>query len=338
MAEISERALRVLRAIVTDYVSSREPVGSKSIAIKHGFNVSAATVRNDMTILEEEELITQPHTSSGRIPTDKGYRVFLDHLEELKPLTASQQRAINHFLDGANDLDELLGKATRMLATLTNQVAIVQYPSLKNDLIQRLEIINLSSRRLLLIVIAVSGRIEQLLIDTDYDVSVEETQALAKLIREFATGEPLGAITSKELPLSSNKQFDAILVKMRDGLLGISQLQFDSRLVISGAANLVRTEQDFSSSVFQVLEAIEEQVTLLKLFAQLQEDSRGIGSLIGRENTDFGLEETSIIATQYGNKLGSSKLGVLGPTRMDYPQSISVIRAIARYLSKTLGE
>ncbi|MBX3311332.1 MAG: heat-inducible transcription repressor HrcA [Microbacteriaceae bacterium] len=338
MAEISERALRVLQAIVTDYVSSREPVGSKSIAIKQGFNVSAATVRNDMTILEEEELITQQHTSSGRIPTDKGYRVFLNHLEELKPLTLSQQRAINNFLDGATDLDELLGRATRMLATLTNQVAIVQYPSLKNDLIQRLEIISVSSKRLLLIVIAASGRIEQLLIDTDQEVSSEDTQVLANLIREFATGEPIGAISQKELPKASNLELQEVLVKMREGLLGISQLQFDSRLVISGAANLVKTEQDFSSSVYPVLEAIEEQVTLLKLFAQLQEDSRGIGSLIGRENVDISLEETSIIATQYGNKLNSSKLGVLGPTRMDYPQSISVIRAIARYLSKTLGE
>src|SRR6187431_1082934 len=110
---VSERSLEVLRVIVQDYVASREPVGSKSIVERHSFGVSAATIRNDMALLEDEELIVAPHTSSGRVPTDKGYRVFVDHLAELRPLSGAQRSAIASFLDDSGDLDDLLGRTVR---------------------------------------------------------------------------------------------------------------------------------------------------------------------------------------------------------------------------------
>ena len=121
---VSQRGLEVLRAIVQDYVSSREPVGSKAIVDRHQFGVSAATIRNDMALLEEEELIVAPHTSSGRVPTDKGYRLFVDHLAEVKHISTAQKQAIDHFLDESVDFDELLGRTVRLLSQLTNQVAI----------------------------------------------------------------------------------------------------------------------------------------------------------------------------------------------------------------------
>ena len=127
---VSERSLAVLRAIVQDYVASREPVGSKTIVERHSFGVSAATIRNDMALLEEEELIAAPHTSSGRIPTDKGYRVFVDQLTDVRPLTAAQRHAIETFLGESSDLDELLARTVRLIAQLTKQLAVVQYPTL----------------------------------------------------------------------------------------------------------------------------------------------------------------------------------------------------------------
>ena len=127
---ISERPLEVLKAIVSDYIQSREPVGSKSLVERHAFGVSAATIRNDMAILEEEELIAAPHTSSGRVPTDKGYRMFVDRLSEVKPISNAERAAIEGFLSKSSDLDETLGHTVRLLSQLTNQVALVQYPSL----------------------------------------------------------------------------------------------------------------------------------------------------------------------------------------------------------------
>ena len=130
---MDDRKLEVLRAIVTDYVSSQEPVGSKSLVERHDLGVSPATVRNDMAALEEEGYITQPHTSAGRIPTDKGYRLFVDRLGSLKPLSAAEQRAIQTFLSGALDLDDVLLRTVRLLAQVTQQVAIVEYPTLSHS-------------------------------------------------------------------------------------------------------------------------------------------------------------------------------------------------------------
>src|SRR5438105_5096666 len=123
-----DRKLEVLRAIVEDYVSTQEPVGSKALVERHNLGVSPATIRNDMAALEDEGYIAQPHTSAGRIPTDKGYRLFVDRLSTVKPLSTAERRAIQSFLDGAIDLDDVLRRSVRLLAQLTRQVAVVQYP------------------------------------------------------------------------------------------------------------------------------------------------------------------------------------------------------------------
>ena len=146
---ISERSLEVLRAIVQDYIASKEPVGSKSLVERHSFGVSAATIRNDMAFLEDEELIHAPHTSAGRVPTDKGYRLFVDRLNEVKPLTVAEKHAIESFMQGSADLDDVLGRTVRLLSQLTNQVAMVQYPTLGKASVQTVELIPVSETRLL---------------------------------------------------------------------------------------------------------------------------------------------------------------------------------------------
>ena len=125
---MSSRRLEILRAIVDEYVATQEPVGSKSIADRHGLGISPATIRNEMAVLEDEGLIIQPHTSAGRIPTDLGYRVFVDKLATVKPLSGAERRAIETFLEGSNDLEELLKKSAKLLADITKQVAVVTYP------------------------------------------------------------------------------------------------------------------------------------------------------------------------------------------------------------------
>ena len=158
---LDDRKLAVLKAIVTDYVSSREPVGSKALVERHKLDVSSATVRNDMAVLEEEGYITQPHTSAGRIPTDKGYRLFVDRLATIKPLSASERRAIATFMDGAIDLDDLVMRTVRLLAQITHQVAIVQYPVAQSALIRHVELVRLSPERVMVMVINSTGHIEQ---------------------------------------------------------------------------------------------------------------------------------------------------------------------------------
>src|SRR5438270_8639019 len=150
---LDDRKLDVLRAIVEDYVSTNEPVGSKTLVERHQLGVSPATVRNDMAALEDEGYITQPHTSAGRVPTDKGYRLFVDRLSTVKPLSPAERRAIQSFLEGAVDLDDVVRRSVRLLAQLTRQVAVVQYPTLSRASVRHIEVVQLASARLLLVLI-----------------------------------------------------------------------------------------------------------------------------------------------------------------------------------------
>ena len=168
---IDDRKLDVLRAVVTDYVSSREPVGSKALVERHHMKVSPATVRNDMAALEEEGYLTQPHTSAGRIPTDKGYRLFVDRIAQVKPLSPAERRAISTFLDGAVDLDDIVTRTVRLLAMITHQVALVQYPGSRVRTLKHLEVLGLTPGRVLVVVITADGEVGErtLSLDTPLD-------------------------------------------------------------------------------------------------------------------------------------------------------------------------
>ena len=239
---MSSRRLEILRAIVDEYVATQEPVGSKSIADHHGLGISPATIRNEMAILEEEGLITQPHTSAGRIPTDLGYRVFVDRLATVKPLSTAERRAIETFLDSSNDLEELLKRSAKLLADITKQVAVVTYP-----------------------------------------------------------------------------------------ILGESR----EKLAISGTAHLARSGEDLGFTLSPILEALEEQVVLLRL---LNEVHPTVHVRIGSEQTETNLQTTSLVTVGYGDAAQLGAVGVLGPTRMDYAGSMAAVDAVARYVGRFINE
>jgi heat-inducible transcriptional repressor len=338
---VSGRSLDVLRVIVQDYVASREPVGSKSIVERHSFGVSAATIRNDMALLEEEELIAAPHTSSGRVPTDKGYRVFVDHLADLRPLTSAQRQAIDQFLGASVDLDDVLARTVRLLSQLTHQVALVQYPLLSKSRVRHVELVPLSASRVMSVLITDTGRVEQRVVDVPgsaddaflAEVRARLNTALGGLGLAEAT-EVLATFADGFGP--ARHPLVALLTSSLTEQIGANR---QDKLVLAGTANLVRTEEDFSGSIFPVLEAIEEQVTLLRLFGEMAADQNGVSASIGRENAEFGLGEISILTSGYGASDGSiARLGVLGPLRMDYSNNLAAVRAVARYLTRLLGE
>jgi heat-inducible transcriptional repressor len=338
---VSQRSLDVLRVIVQDYVASREPVGSKSIVERHSFGVSAATIRNDMALLEEEELIAAPHTSSGRIPTDKGYRVFVNQLADLRPLTAAQRQAIEAFLGESVDLDDVLARTVRLLSQLTHQVALVQYPSLASSRVRHIELVPLSNTRIMSVFITDSGRVEQRMLDVA--PSLDETFLAELRARLNSALGGLGLAEASDRLDAFAEQFSGprqVLARQIVASL-IEQIGANrqDRLLMAGTANLVRTEEDFSGSIFPVLEAIEEQVTLLRLFGEMAADQNGVSVSIGRENAEFGLGETSVLTSGYAASGGAvARLGVLGPLRMDYSNNMAAVRAVARYLTRLLGE
>jgi transcriptional regulator of heat shock response len=258
---LDDRKLAVLRAIVEDYVSTNEPVGSKSIVDRHNLDVSPATIRNDMAVLEEQGFIVQPHTSAGRVPTDKGYRLFVDRLSGVKPFSTAERRAIETFLTGAYDLDDVVMRTVRLLT--------------------------------------------------------EVASVLAGLPERVPSAERVNATAV----------FSVILETLVE--------RHDEKIVVGGAANL--TPADFSRGLHEVLEALEEQVVLMRLLGE-SGDHALVTVRIGAENQVEGLRSASVVAVGYGSGEQSlAKLGVLGPTRMDYPTAMGAVRAVARYVGQILA-
>src|SRR6187399_771362 len=182
MGTADDRRFEVLRAIVADFVATKEPIGSKSLVERHNLGVSSATVRNDMAVLEAEGYITQPHTSSGRVPTEKGYREFVNRIDDVKPLSPPERRAILQFLESGVDLDDVLRRAVKLLAQLTRQVAIVQYPTLSTSTVRHLEIVSITPARLLMVVITDSGRVDQRIVELGHPIDDGELGQLRDLL------------------------------------------------------------------------------------------------------------------------------------------------------------
>ncbi|WP_269939284.1 heat-inducible transcriptional repressor HrcA [Arthrobacter sp. HY1533] len=332
------RKLEVLRAIVEDYVHTREPVGSKALVERHHLGVSSATIRNDMAALEEEGLIAAPHTSSGRIPTDKGYRLFVDQLSSVKPLSAAERRAISVLLEGSTNLDDVLERTVRALAHLTNQVAVVQYPRSATATVRHIEFVSLAARQVLVVLILASGKVEQTVIDIGASV---DDAALAGLRQVFLAGISGLAVSqlaeaAAGLPATVPPDVQGPAARLAQGLALLARHARDDRIVMAGTANLARSNNDFPLSIGPVLDALEEQVVLLRLLEAMAQDSLGMAVVIGRENPHDSLSEASVVATSYGPG-ETAKLGVVGPTRMDYPNTMSSVRAVAQYLSRILA-
>ncbi|MGN6088851.1 MAG: heat-inducible transcriptional repressor HrcA [Actinomycetales bacterium] len=335
---LEDRRLEVLRAIVEDYVSTKEPVGSKTLVERHNLGVSPATIRNDMAALEEEGYIAQPHTSAGRVPTDKGYRLFVDRLSQVKPLTQAERRAIATFLDDAVDLDDVVDRTVRLLAQLTRQVAVVQYPSLSRAAVRHVEVVPLSETRLMLVLITDTGRVEQRVIECAGGVDLGLAARLRDALNAAAAGHPLSDVptTLADLPERFDSVEQAVASAVVSTLLEMLVEQREERIVLAGTANLARFGTDFPQTIRPVLEALEEQVVLLRLLGEATTDE-DITVRIGLETGHEGLVGTSIVAVGYGRDEHVARLGVLGPTRMDYPGTMGAVRAVARYVGRIVA-
>jgi len=336
---LDERKLAVLAASVEDYVATQEPVGSRALVERHQLRVSSATVRNDMAVLEEEGYIRQPHTSAGRVPTDAGYRLFVDKLSRVKPLSPAERRAIERFLLGALDLDDVVHRTVRLLAQLTRQVAVVQYPSLSRSSVRHFELVPISTTRLMVVMIAETGRVEQRLVDLPGPIHPDDVSELRRLINEKLVGcrlvdtPPLVQALVEE----STSSLRPAMTSLSTVLLETLVERTEERIALAGTANLTRGGLlDFQGSLRPILEALEEEVILLKLFGEVEPSTTRVR--IGDENEIEDLRTTSVVSTGYGpGSMVVGGMGVLGPTRMDYPGTIATVRAVARYVGDLLA-
>ena len=349
----SERRLAVLGAIVQDYVHTSEPVGSKALLERHAFGVSAATIRNDMAALEgferrfarddeEEGLIAAPHTSAGRVPTDAGYRLFVDRLSQIKPMSRSERAAIAEFLHDPVDLDDVVDRTVRLLSSLTGQVAMMQYPSLTRSCVRHIELVPMGGSRLMIVLITTTGRVEPRVVDVEHPLEADDTDLVARLrtgINSAAAGRRLvdAATVLSALP-DAFAPTEREVVRRVVGALDEALQEREERVMLAGTANLVRHPADFPATLEPVLDALEQHVVLLRLLSA-EAGGDHIAVRIGHENPVTQLQSTSMVTTGYGTGAELvGGLGVVGPTRMDYPVSMAAVRTVAAYLSRLLAQ
>jgi heat-inducible transcriptional repressor len=345
---ISVRNLAVLRAIIEDFIATNEPVASKSLVERHNFGVSSATIRNDMAALEEEGYITAPHTSSGRIPTDKGYRVFVDQLiqaeaesVEIRKNFSELRKLFSKTLDQLTDLDERLETSAQMLAKATGEAAVIQYPNLNSVLVRAIELVKVSSNRALVILITESERIQQHLVIFPVDVTDDQLQLLRSKVNSVAVGvliDDLPALLKKTLETVAPAD-KAVLQKIVEGVLLLIDSNRQDKLAYAGTTNLVRNEEQFGGGLPSLLETLDEQKDLFAFLTNSKLDSTQPRAIIGSENSVMELTNSSLLLSSYHNQGEEvAKVALVGPTRMNYSKNLAAVLALAHLLSKDIEE
>jgi heat-inducible transcriptional repressor len=265
--------------------------------------------------------------------------LFVDRLSRVKPLSPAERRAIERFLVGAVDLDDVVHRAVRLLAQLTRQVAVVQYPSLTRSSVRHLELVPISTTRIMLVMIADTGRVEQRLVDLPGPLAPDDVTELRRVVNDKLAGRRLA-----EAPNLIEALTEEVASDMRGPMASLATVLLETlvergeeRVALAGTANLARSGlYDFQGALRPILEALEEEVILLKLFGEVEPSMR---VRIGDENEIEDLRTTSVVSTGYGPGVTVvGGMGVLGPTRMDYPGTIATVRAVARYVGDLLAQ
>ncbi|GAA4786332.1 heat-inducible transcriptional repressor HrcA [Corynebacterium canis] len=324
-----QRRHKVLCAIVADYISSQEPVGSKALVDRHNLGVSSATIRNDMAVLESEGYIVQQHASSGRIPTEKGYQAFVDSIHDVKPLSKAERRAILAFLDQGVDLEDVLRRSVQLLSQLTRQAAVVQLPTLKVSRVRHCEVVELTPTRLLLVLITDTGRVDQRNVELGEQLAPEKVARLKDNLNRRLSGKTLAEASVAMADMAVDAPPDLRNASIRCATVLVETLVEapSERLILSGASHL------FPSGLPSVVEALEEQVVVLKLLSSAQN--------VGQVQVSIGDEElrgAAVVAAGYGATgatLGG--MGVVGPNYMDYSGTMSKVSAVAQYVGRVLA-
>ncbi|MCX6522001.1 MAG: heat-inducible transcriptional repressor HrcA [Actinobacteria bacterium] len=328
---LDERKTAILRAIVHEYIATAQPVGSTHIAKASGVNVSSATVRNEMAVLEQEGYLVQPHTSAGRIPTDKGYRLFVDTLAAPGPLDTNTSQRVGEFFDATHGrLEEMLHQTSNLLAQLTHHASLVVGPAHERSVIRSVQVVGLSARVAVVVAVLSNGTVENETIEFARDMSELRVGAASSHLQRVLTGR---ALEHGDSPSSGDPEVDEICAAAQSALLGAGQRE----PVFVGGTSVVAQSFDAVDTVRQVLQTLEQQYVMVSLVRDVL--SRGLSVAIGTEHGVEPLAACSVVVAPVvvdGEHVGT--VGVLGPTRMNYPQALATVEVVSERLGKHLGE
>jgi heat-inducible transcriptional repressor len=343
MSELDERKAAVLRAIVEQYVDTAQPVGSQTVTTMTGLGVSAATVRNEMSLLEREGYIAQPHPSAGRVPTDRGYRYYVDHLAGAGQLPAIERRRIVEFFSSATfAMDQLLAQTSQLLAGVTAHAAVVVGPELQAVVVRAANLVLLQSRVVLAVVVLSNGSVEKEVVVFDADVTDDDVaEASARFARQLG-GRRLADVSA---PVVERAAGDLATADRVSEIVNASRAALQTRLdqheneaLYVGGTSLLAAEHDafVTTSTARLLELLEQHVVLASLMRGLL--GPGLTVSIGSENASVDLRECSLVLAPYlveGEPAGT--VGVLGPTRMDYRKASAAVSTVSQQLGRQLS-
>ncbi len=333
---LDERKTAILRAVVQEYIATGQPVGSAHIAAMAGVKVSPATVRNDMALLEQEGYLVQPHTSAGRIPTDKGYRFFVDaltpagHTGSSIVSTVTAERVGSFFNHATGRMEELLQRTSGLLTDMTNYAALVMGPSADVATVRSVQVVRLSPRHATVVAVLSNGVVQSESVEVEESASDAQVAAASAHLNAAAYGHVFSQV---HLAPTGDVGVDKVCV---DALAALKPHQTDANVIVGGAAAMAQAF-DAVEVVRSVLQALEQQYVVVSLVNDVVE--RGLSVAIGSEHGIEPLSACSVVVAPViadGEKLGT--VGVLGPTRMNYPQALATVEAVSTQLGRRLTE
>lgn len=339
---LSPRNREILRAVVTDYILSAEPVGSRTVSRKYGVNLSPASVRNAMADLEEAGYLMQPHTSAGRIPTDKGFRVYVDSLLPLRRLSKQEQERIRSQYQAAyDDATELLRETSRILSAVSSLASVVAAPRLDATRVKHIEFVALRERRVLVILVADTGEVQHKVVEVDEDLSQDRLHQMGNYLNGILVGLTLEQARERLLAeMRAEKALYDRLVAQAQALAQRALAReepWEADVFIEGKLSIAEQPEFANIEKLKALfRAFEEKALLVKLIDKSLR-APGVQVFIGHENEHAEMAGCSVILSQYrrGNQ-ALGVLGVIGPTRMNYSRLIPVVDYTAQLVSQLL--
>ena len=329
---LDERKTAILRAVVQEYISTAQPVGSTHIANAPGVRVSSATVRNEMAVLEQEGYLAQPHTSAGRIPTDKGYRFFVDHMAQPGRLDTQASQQVGAFFDTAHGrLEELLHQTTHLLAQVSHHAAVVVGPRADIAVVRSVQVVGLVGRHATVVAVLSNGVVENETVELPDEISDLRLSAVTAHLQAHMVGRSLDS--GVRIPPTGDRELDAVC-SAAAGALHASVA--DEHVYVQGAASMAHAF-DAVDTVRSVLRTLEQQYVMVTLVRDVLD--RGLSVAIGAEHGVEPLAACSVVVRPVvvdGEQVGT--VGVLGPTRMDYPQALATVEAVSDRLGRRLSD
>lgn len=340
--ELNQREKAILRSVVQQFILTATPVGSRNITKKYDIGFSPATVRNIMADLEDSGFINHPHTSAGRVPTDKGYRYYVDSLMDIEKLNLKERGIIDSGIGSILDeADELVKVTSQLLSSITKQIACVTYPNLESGILEKIQIISLTSTKILVVISIKSGLVKTITMELDSELKESQRESVQSLLNEKLAGLSLQEIrnTFKERFLDADESQKPIIRLFVDSVDKLFKDEMKSdRVIVTGAKNIIQQPEFENPENFQsIVELIEDKDVIIHIMEKSSESKKeDVYISIGSENIEKKLKEYSFVTKEYKFGETSGTLGIIGPKRMEYSRIVAIVDYLAKVLTEHL--